>query len=113
MHAVDLDPGYREHGKYVEDRPKDNILKFLSENINTTLPIDREAHSCYAPLGMEHGHIKDEEISASSAFDYKSVGPHNARYSIEFCSLKVLKFSAFCHNFSKTTEHKAMVILCW
>ena len=34
---------------------------------------------CFGPLGMEHGHISDEHISASSAFDYKSVGPHNAR----------------------------------
>ena len=29
---------------------------------------------------MEHGHIKDEDISATSYFDLKSVGPHNARY---------------------------------
>ena len=28
---------------------------------------------------MEHGHIKDEDITASSAFDFKSVGPQNAR----------------------------------
>ncbi len=35
--------------------------------------------SCTAALGMEHGHIKDEDITASSAFDLKSVGPQNAR----------------------------------
>lgn len=34
---------------------------------------------CSLPLGMEKGHIKDEDITASSAFDFKSVGPHNAR----------------------------------
>ncbi len=34
---------------------------------------------CRRPLGMEHGHIADEDISASSSFDFKSVGPHNAR----------------------------------
>ena len=28
---------------------------------------------------MEKGHIKDEDITASSAFDFKSVGPHLAR----------------------------------
>ena len=35
--------------------------------------------TCFLALGMEHGHIKDEDISASSAFDFKSVGPQNAR----------------------------------
>ena len=34
---------------------------------------------CVVPLGMEKGHIKDEDITASSAFDFKSVGPHLAR----------------------------------
>jgi hypothetical protein len=29
-----------------------------------------------SPLGMEHGHIKDRDIAASSTFDYHSVGPH-------------------------------------
>ena len=31
------------------------------------------------PLGMEHGHIKDVDITASSTFDYHSVGPHIGR----------------------------------
>jgi len=31
------------------------------------------------PLGMEHGHIKDGDITASSTFDYHSVGPHIGR----------------------------------
>eukprot|EP00096_Caligus_rogercresseyi_P011414 TRINITY_DN4481_c0_g1_i2.p1 TRINITY_DN4481_c0_g1~~TRINITY_DN4481_c0_g1_i2.p1 ORF type:complete len:680 (+),score=197.66 TRINITY_DN4481_c0_g1_i2:156-2195(+) len=34
---------------------------------------------CSSPLGMEHGHIEDADIQASSAFDFKSVGPQNAR----------------------------------
>ena len=33
-----------------------------------------------SPLGMEHGHIKDGDITASSYFDFKSVGPQNGRY---------------------------------
>ena len=28
---------------------------------------------------MEHGHIKDRDIAASSTFDYHSVGPHMGR----------------------------------
>ena len=35
---------------------------------------------CSRSLGMETGDIKDSDISASSYFDYHSVGPHNARY---------------------------------
>ena len=34
---------------------------------------------CKAALGMESGAIKNEDITASSAFDNSSVGPHNAR----------------------------------
>ena len=32
-----------------------------------------------SPLGMEHGHIPDRDIAASSTFDYHSVGPHMGR----------------------------------
>ena len=32
-------------------------------------------------LGMEHGHIKDVDITASSTFDHHSVGPHIGRWS--------------------------------
>lgn len=32
-----------------------------------------------SPLGMEHGHIPDRDITASSTFDYHSVGPHMGR----------------------------------
>uniref|UniRef100_T1J7A6 Protein kinase domain-containing protein n=1 Tax=Strigamia maritima TaxID=126957 RepID=T1J7A6_STRMM len=38
-----------------------------------------ELGQCVAPLGMESGEIKDEDISASSAYDMASVGPQNAR----------------------------------
>ena len=31
-------------------------------------------------LGMEHGHINDADITASSTFDYHSVGPHIGRW---------------------------------
>ena len=31
------------------------------------------------PLGMEHGHIPDSALAASSTFDMHSVGPHIAR----------------------------------
>ena len=38
-----------------------------------------DADKCMQPLGMEHGHIGDDKITASSAFDHKSVGPQNGR----------------------------------
>ena len=38
-----------------------------------------DADNCLQPLGMEHGHISDDKITASSAFDHKSVGPQNGR----------------------------------
>ena len=38
-----------------------------------------DAGNCLQPLGMEHGHISDDKITASSAFDHKSVGPQNGR----------------------------------
>ena len=45
---------------------------------------------------MEKGHIKDEDITASSAFDLKSVGPHLARldqdlYGGAWCPKKVIE----------------------
>ena len=48
-----------------------NNEKISSSNLNED--------ACFGPLGMEHGHIDDEDITASSAFDFKSVGPQNAR----------------------------------
>ena len=55
----------------LKERPKNNNSESMISNL-------RE-QSCFGPLGMEHGHINDEDISASSAFDFKSVGPQNAR----------------------------------
>ena len=45
---------------------------------------------------MGKGHIKDEDISASSAFDLKSVGPHLARLGLDlnggaWCPKKVIE----------------------
>ena len=45
---------------------------------------------------MEKGHIKDEDITASSAFDFKSVGPHLARLDQDlqggaWCPKKVIE----------------------
>jgi len=34
---------------------------------------------CIAPLGMESGAIKDEDITASSSFDSSNVGPQHGR----------------------------------
>lgn len=42
------------------------ILAFISEQ-------------CREPLGMESGRILDRDITASSAYDAASVGPHHAR----------------------------------
>ena len=52
--------------------------------------------NCLLPLGMGKGHIKDEDISASSAFDLKSVGPHLARLDMDlnggaWCPKKVIE----------------------
>ncbi|XP_022905672.1 discoidin domain-containing receptor 2-like [Onthophagus taurus] len=48
---------------------------------------------CIAPLGMENGSIKDEDITASSSFDSSNVGPHHGRIRTEkhggaWCPLK-------------------------
>nr|CAD7257060.1 unnamed protein product [Timema shepardi] len=38
-----------------------------------------EMRKCIAPLGMESGAIRDEDITASSSFDSGNVGPQNGR----------------------------------
>ena len=71
----------------IHNQTRDSINNVKSNNIfpeqseKNIKPISTQSTSqmCFGPLGMEHGHISDEHISASSAFDYKSVGPHNAR----------------------------------
>ncbi|KAF7281294.1 discoidin domain-containing receptor 2-like isoform X2 [Rhynchophorus ferrugineus] len=42
-----------------------------------------EPSQCIAPLGMESGSIKDEDITASSSFDHGNVGPHHGRVRTE------------------------------
>ena len=44
---------------------------------------------CVGALGMEGGRIKDSDITASSYFDFHSVGPHNARLALYFYFLSV------------------------
>lgn len=38
------------------------------------------AAQCIAPLGMENGSIRDEDITASSSFDSGNVGPQHGRW---------------------------------
>jgi len=49
--------------------------------VHSTAALD--ASRCLSALGMESGAIPDQDISASSAFDGASVGPHNARVRVE------------------------------
>ncbi|CAB3360448.1 Hypothetical predicted protein [Cloeon dipterum] len=42
-----------------------------------------EMSQCIAPLGMENGAIRDEDISASSSFDNGNVGPTHGRVRTE------------------------------
>ena len=81
-------PGQGTHDKENDAKNKDITFNEFPKNNNATSPTNLKLQSCYDPLGMEHGHINDEDISASSAFDYKSVGPHNARY----CLKNILNF---------------------
>ena len=62
--------------------PSNTSEHYITENVNSKeekVPPSLDDESCFGPLGMEHGHIDDEDITASSAFDFKSVGPQNAR----------------------------------
>ena len=40
--------------------------------------------TCIGPLGMESGMIEDNQIKASSSFEHASVGPHNARFDLNY-----------------------------
>lgn len=42
------------------------------------------AKHCSSGLGMESGKIKNEQLSASSSFDWKVVGPQNSRQLLIF-----------------------------
>lgn len=46
-----------------------------------TLAVDPS--QCIAPLGMENGQIRDDDITASSSFDSGNVGPHQGRVRTE------------------------------
>lgn len=39
---------------------------------------------CNSPLGLESGAVADRDITASSAYDWGSVGPQHARYLLIF-----------------------------
>ncbi|XP_049818971.1 epithelial discoidin domain-containing receptor 1-like [Aethina tumida] len=53
---------------------------------------------CIAPLGMENGAIKDDDITASSSFDSGSVGPHHGRVRTD------RNGGAWCPQKQATTE---------
>ncbi|GJQ79555.1 hypothetical protein Trydic_g16401 [Trypoxylus dichotomus] len=53
---------------------------------------------CIAPLGMENGAIKDEDITASSSFDNGNVGPQHGRVRAE------LNGGAWCPGNPATPE---------
>lgn len=55
---------------------------------------------CIAPLGMESGAIRDEDIAASSSFDSGNVGPHHGRVRTE------LNGGAWCPQTPATAELK-------
>jgi hypothetical protein len=56
--------------------------RFLPATIDAATVMSDSANCAAQPLGMEQGHIEDHMVSASSAFDNKSVGPHNGRWVI-------------------------------
>merc|ERR1719391_1858856 len=54
-------------------------------NLDSELVRLQQAIGCDGhPLGMEHGHIPDSALAASSTFDMHSVGPHIARARKDF-----------------------------
>lgn len=64
-----------------------------------TLPSDAyDPSQCIAPLGMENGAVKDEDITASSSFDSGNVGPQNGRVRTEILG------GAWCPQKQATTE---------
>ncbi|KAB0795691.1 hypothetical protein PPYR_09752 [Photinus pyralis] len=68
------------------------LLLCLSSTANN------ELSQCSAPLGMETGAIKDEDITASSSFDSGNVGPQHARVRTE------INGGAWCPQTSATAE---------
>ena len=49
--------------------------------VNST-PVKSTDSSCMAPMGMQSGHIKDNQITATSSFQAHSVGPARARLNM-------------------------------
>nr|XP_022905693.1 discoidin domain-containing receptor 2-like [Onthophagus taurus] len=58
---------------------------------------------CIAPLGMESGAIKDEDITASSSFDSGNVGPQHGRVRCE------INGGAWCPQTPATSEVKEWI----
>ncbi|KAB0797030.1 hypothetical protein PPYR_11091 [Photinus pyralis] len=69
------------------------VLLFSIINANAIDP-----SQCIAPLGMENGAIKDEDITASSSFDSGNVGPQHGRVRTE------KNGGAWCPSKQATTE---------
>ncbi|GLV33666.1 Discoidin domain receptor [Carabus blaptoides fortunei] len=72
------------------------LLAVTSSWILVTEAID--ISQCIAPIGMETGLIKDEDITASSSFDSSNVGPHHGRLKNE------KNGGAWCPKLQVTTE---------
>ncbi|KAJ8972944.1 hypothetical protein NQ317_004153 [Molorchus minor] len=62
-----------------------------------------EPSQCIAPLGMESGAIRNEDITASSSFDHGNVGPHHGRVRNE------LNGGAWCPQTQATPETKEWI----
>ncbi|XP_044269322.1 discoidin domain-containing receptor 2-like [Tribolium madens] len=58
---------------------------------------------CIAPLGMESGAIKDQDITASSSFEHGNVGPHHGRLRNE------LDGGAWCPQSAATPDLKEWI----
>ncbi|XP_050301540.1 discoidin domain-containing receptor 2-like [Anthonomus grandis grandis] len=62
-----------------------------------------DTSQCIAPLGMENGLIKDEDITASSSFDHGNVGPHHGRIRSE------INGGAWCPHTQATPDSKEWI----
>lgn len=62
-----------------------------------------EPSQCIAPLGMESGAIRNEDITASSSFEHGNVGPHHGRIRNE------LNGGAWCPQAQATPETKEWI----
>ncbi|CAG9771115.1 unnamed protein product [Ceutorhynchus assimilis] len=62
-----------------------------------------EPSQCIAPLGMQSGAIKNQDITASSSFDHGNVGPHHGRVRNE------LNGGAWCPQNQATPETREWI----